>query len=757
MDDTFRQMVIEKLNRGEELPAEWARELFPPEKREYELVYYGKEREEDIIADTMGVPLQPASTFGRNGDDDAWHNMLIFGDNLQVLKTLLEYKKTGKLTNADGTPGVRLIYIDPPFATRQEFRGNQEQKAYQDKVTGARFVEFLRQRLVLLRELLGDDGSIYVHLDYKKVHYMKVIMDELLGENNAAEIIRRTVAAHNDPGTIGNIHDTILFYRISKQSYFSPPKDFSDLDNKLDYDKVDLPSSSDLLNARNVNVSVEGHVVDDPSKCLILKDRRNRPHLRIPSRVLNQIPISQAEVNVLIRANGKTVVHDVLPVWSNGGNTTAKTLKGGGYEYSWKGITRIWKYKKERIEEFEAKNELWYTSEGIPRKKVYYKGKNIQSIWDDNIFWNLQGIASEHTGYPTQKPEALLERILNTSSQEGDIVLDAFAGSGTTLAVAEKLGRRWIGIDCGKLAIYTIQKRMLNLKSEIGNKGKAHKPKPFTLYNAGLYDFSKLRQLPREEWRFFALNLFGCKDKSHTIGGLKLDGKRQGYSVLVFNHHENPGKRIDEETVQDIHAAVGKKIARKFFIIAPRAVFDFQQDYIDLDGVRYYALRIPYSIISELHHRDFTALQQPNDENAVNETVDAVGFDFIQPPHVEWTVSAKKRKGQMFTEACLKIKRFESRARLRGKDTRGGLETLSLLMLDLDYDGEVFDFDMVFFAQQLEADDWQAWFPLENIGEKVMAVFVDIYGNEAREVIPSEQFGIKRKPPVPKTKKRARR
>jgi len=99
------------------LPAEWARELFPPEKREYELVYYGKEREEDILADTMAVPLQPVRVFGK--DDAGWHNMLIFGDNLQAMKTLLEQKKAGQLCNADGTPGIRLVYIDPPFATNR--------------------------------------------------------------------------------------------------------------------------------------------------------------------------------------------------------------------------------------------------------------------------------------------------------------------------------------------------------------------------------------------------------------------------------------------------------------------------------------------------------------------------------------------------------------------------------------------------------------------------------------------------------------
>jgi hypothetical protein len=144
-----RQELIRLLELGEEISPEWARVLFPPEKREYELVYHGKEREEDIIADTLAVPLQPVRTFGKNGDD--WHNMLIFGDNLQAMKTLLEIKKQGNLCNADGSEGVRLVYIDPPFATKQEFRGTQDQKAYQDKLAGALFIEFLRKRLVLIR------------------------------------------------------------------------------------------------------------------------------------------------------------------------------------------------------------------------------------------------------------------------------------------------------------------------------------------------------------------------------------------------------------------------------------------------------------------------------------------------------------------------------------------------------------------------------------------------------------------------------
>lgn len=174
-----REQIIHLLQKGEELSPEWARILFPPEKREYELVYHGKEREEDILANTLAVPLQPVRTFGRNGGDemDQWQNMLIFGDNLQVMKSLLELKKAGKLCNADGTPGVRLVNIDPPFATKQDFRGSEDQKAYQNKIAGAEFLEFLRRRLILIRQTLAEDGHIFVHAEQAAANHERYLTE----------------------------------------------------------------------------------------------------------------------------------------------------------------------------------------------------------------------------------------------------------------------------------------------------------------------------------------------------------------------------------------------------------------------------------------------------------------------------------------------------------------------------------------------------------------------------------------------------
>lgn len=637
-----RQELIRLLQQGEDLSPEWARILFPPEKREYELVYHGKEREEDILANTLAVPLQPVRTFGKNGD--GWHNMLIFGDNLQAMKSLLELKKAGKLCNADGTPGVRLVYIDPPFATKQEFRGSDEQKAFQDKVAGAQFLEFIRRRLILLRELLADDGTIYVHLDWKKAHYVRALLDEIFGENR----FRNSIAWHyyNRLPSGGNVfeskHDTLLVYTKSGRWHF-----------KAQFEKRDE----------------------------VFKKKK------------------QAKV---------------------GGKSVNARDEHGNIIY------------------------------------LELDKRKVDDVWRIPL---LVRTAEEYTGYPTQKTEELLARVIDAASNPGDLVLDAFAGSGTTCVVAEKLGRRWIGIDCGKLAIYTIQKRMLNLRKEIGNKGPALKPKPFTLYNAGLYDFSQLKALPWEDWRRFALMLFQCRDERHKIGGIQLDGYLKGGSVLVFNHQAKPGVRIDEETVRSLHEALGSRVGRKLFIIAPAQTFDFQQDYLDLDDVRYYALRIPYSIIHELHQREFTALKQPADEMAVNDTVEAVGFDFIRTPELDYDCGVAKRKGELLSEAFIRIKTFKSEAVVREPlRKKGNRETLSMvmLMLDYDYDGEVFDQDAVFFADAIEKAGWEVRFPVESVGRQVMAVFVDIYGNEAREVIPGEKLG-RAAAPAPKTKKKGGR
>lgn len=618
------EKISQTLLQHGELEPEWRDILFPPEKQECELLYSTKQREEEIIRDAMAVPLQDVRTFG-NGPKKRvgeWYNRLIFGDNLQAMKSLLSDPTVkGKVT---------LVYIDPPFASKQDFNGSQEQKAYQDKIAGAQFIEFLRKRLVLIRELLAPNGSIYVHLDWRKSHYIKLIMDEVFGEakfqNEIIWFYRRWSAGSRQ---FQRQHDNILFYSKTSSPVF--------------------------------NVLYEPY--------------------------------------------------------------TEGTLK------RWKGIKR-----KTTIDESGKLIQVEDTNGTA--------GANMSDVWPISI---INANAIERTDYPTQKPEALLERVITASSNENDIVLDAFVGSGTSIAVAEKLGRRWIGIDCGKLAMYTVQKRLLNLRAEIGNKGKKLNAKPFVLQNAGLYDFSTLKDLPWEDWRFFSLQLFECRDKPHRIGNLNLDGYKETASVLVYNWRTNPDELISEETISDIHAIIGKKIGKKFYIIAPMMTFEFFQDYIEKDGTRYYALRIPYNIIKELHSRDFKSVLQAREECNVNDIQEAYGFSFMISPEVEWEASARKEKGELFKRAILKTVKFKSRAWIKGEPQGGNKETLTMLMVDLDFNGKIFDLDLVFYGEELEANRWEASLPADAIGDTIMAVWIDHHGNESKAIIPRERFGIEGK------------
>lgn len=615
--------IIELLAAGQDLPVDYKHLLFPPERQEYELVYAGKEREEDILAETMSVPLQAVRTFGES-EPGAWRNMLIFGDNLQVMKRLLSKNENGELVNADGSRGIKLVYIDPPFATRQEFSGAEGERAYQDKIVGARFIEFLRKRLIFLRELLSDTGAIFVHLDWKKGHYIKVIMDEVFGEHR----FENEVIWHYPDNLQGNVnrfpnnHHVIYVYSASGRTRFN---------------RVRVPLKS-------------------PKK----RDVR---------------------------------------VWDK----ETKSLTAGR----------------------DDEGNIIYKE---------YTDKAVDDVWEIGQSSVTKRRSREFIGYPTQKPEEVLRRVIESVTQEGDIVLDAFAGSGTTLAVAEKLKRRWVGIDSGKLAIYTIQRRLLDLREKIGNKGNSLQHEPFTLFNAGLYDFSQLKRLEWEEWRIFGLNLFQCRDEPHSVGGVKLDGYRGVDDVLVFNHLQHGGVVLDHGFIDDLHNQLTGKLRDKFFIIAPAASVEFLEDYVDKGDTRYYILRIPYSLINELHSRSFEALVQPTDETQVNETVEAVGFDFIRLPEVGCKYLVRRKGEKPTEEAVILVETFKSKALVKGSTRRGNRETLSMVMLDFDYDGEVFAVDEVFYAEEIKANGWEIRFPPKRLGKQLMIIYIDIYGNEYKEI-----------------------
>lgn len=570
---------------GKEIPIDFQKILFPSGRKECELVYGGKESYEQILTKVIAAPLQeekkfPTSTKISGGK---WTNKLIFGDNLQTLKTLIEMKKKGMLVNPDGTHGVKLIYIDPPFSTRRDFKASGEnQKAYSDKLAGADFLEWIRKRLVLLRELLTDDGSVYVHLDNKKVAYVKVLMDEIFGENNFRSSITWDTSI---PYVAGNkwlsnnwiySQATILYYTKSKTSFIF---------NK-EFDDVKQPSG-------------------DISK------------------------------------------------------------------------------------------------------------KPIKDVWCDiKNFAGFLGAKDYKTGYPTQKPEALLKRIIEASSNEGDIVLDCFAGSGTTAVVSEKLKRKWIAVDVGKLSIYTIQKRLLSLGQD--------NISPFTLYSAGLYDENKLNDFDEENWKIFAMQLWGCNIKETKIKNFEFDGNRYGALVKVYSPHElkKINAKISIETLQSISSRIGESAGKNIVIIAPKGQFAFAEDEIEINNITFTILRIPYSMLAR-YTEEFTAPLQPKNALSVNEAVESVGFDFIQPPTVEFEL----------TDNQLIIKNFKSNSRIKGEES----STISMVLIDYNYDGKTFDLDDVLFESNFK--DSTVKFDKSKIKKQAMLIFIDDSGNEKKVIV----------------------
>ena len=564
--------------------------------KEYELIYAEKGRKEEILSTTKAAPLQKVRTFN-NGNKfaDDWENKLILGDNLKVLKSLAEDP------NVRGK--VNLIYIDPPFATKRDFM-KDEVKAYADKVVGSAFIEFTRKRIILLKELLAPDGTIFVHLDQKKGHYIKIILDEIFGENHFLnEIVWLYGLGGSSNKYFPQKHDNIFWYSNSDKYFFEPP---------------------------------------------------------------------------------------MVPA-------TSQRMKG--------------------------------------------EDKKCPDVWD---IPSLNNMAIERLSYPTQKPEALLERVISAASQPGDLVLDAFAGSGTTLAVAEKLDRKWIGIDCGKLSIYTIQSRMLGLHAEIGNKGKALKHKPFAVFNAGLYDYKAIEAMDFSAYRDFILQLFQVRDKKHQINGVEVDGMIKTRSVLLWKHKDEKNLTISESYLQSLHDALGGKGGSIFYLIAPNSAFSFPEDGKTIGETEYKFLRIPQSIIDQLIASKGASLVQPRSAGNINDTVDALAFDFIKTPEVKRFLKVVNPKEEHLLNlgnklGLIKITKFESKG--LGKpsvDNAEELEFLAMVMIDKDYKGKIFNLCEVVFAEKIE--NGEVYFDFEGVGQEIMAIYLDVYGNEFREVISSSDF-----------------
>jgi len=357
----------------------------------------------------------------QGGDPNQPPNQLIWGDNKLVMSSLLK----------DYAGKVDLIYIDPPFATGADFSHHVsvgdvdwikspsilEERAYRD-TWGAGYSSYLSmlfERLTLLRALLSPSGSIYVHLDWRAAHFGRLILDEVFGpENFKNEIIWRRTNTHNDPDGFGRVHDTLLYYRLPGGT-FNP-----------------------------VYGEYRQEYVDQAYRHVDANDRRYR-----------LLPLH--------------ATHEFSSTDDNTRRFGDKTLRPPSGKY--------WRWSQTKIDTALAEDMIVLSKNDVPQYKKYLdeaKGVPAQSIWDDLKMMSR----SEMVGYPTQKPQSLLERILEASSNEGDLVLDCFAGSGTTPVVAERLDRRWIACDLGRFAIHTTRKRLLDVPDCT----------PFEIKNLGAYE-----------------------------------------------------------------------------------------------------------------------------------------------------------------------------------------------------------------------------------------------------------------------------
>lgn len=334
---------------------------------------------------------------GQDSAGQAWANRLYYGDNLKILRRLLR--------DSSVRGQVRLVYIDPPFGTGQNFtvsidrratisRASDGAIAYEDNLAGKDYLKFMRLRLELIRQLLADDGSIYVHIDTKIGHYVKVLLDGILGPFNFRNDITRIKSNPKNFNQSGyaNFKDTILFYTKGNRYVWNPPRE---------------PYLEDEL-------------------------RRLFPKIDADGRRYTTTPL---------HAPGET--------------------KNGATGQTWKGVNppagRHWRCSPEALNELQRQHLIEWSSTGNPRKRIFAdeaskRGKLLQDIW---IFKD-----PPYPIYPTEKNMDMLKLIIGASSNPGDIVMDCFCGSGGTLVAAQETGRRWIGIDNSETAIGICEDRL---------------------------------------------------------------------------------------------------------------------------------------------------------------------------------------------------------------------------------------------------------------------------------------------------------
>lgn len=500
LSENEKREVVTYLEQGKPLPEKYRFLLFKDD-REVELVWNGKTNEvtnvvlpfqviEQIDEPREGKEFGDGGTlFDMSGKQiTGWTNKLIWGDNKLILSSL----KNGPMRKEiEAQGGLKLIYIDPPFDVGADFSmdieiGEEEESenftkkpsvieeiAYRDTWgKGAdSFIAMIYERLKLMHELLAEDGSIYVHCDWRVNSYMRLILDEIFGkENFKSEITwRKLNSPKSQSGGYGNQKDSIFLYSKSERNIFNVV--YSDLEES----------------------SLKPYCKDD-------NDGRGKYRL------------------IEIEAQGVQR------------NQNRKTFEFMGY-------VAPFLYKKDTLEQWKKDGLIYVASSGRPSKKQYLsdvEGLITSDLWVDKNVSPIQ--SSEKVGYPTQKPEAFLERIIKASSNPGDLVADFFCGSGTTLSVAEKLGRKWIGTDLGKFGVHTTRKRMIGVQRELKKEGKDFRA--FEILNLGKY----------ERERFVSVN----QDLRAEEKAMQAERKEKDFIQLILTAYK-------AEPLDTFNQFVGKK------------------------------------------------------------------------------------------------------------------------------------------------------------------------------------------------------
>lgn len=422
---------------------------------------YGQRREVDTAG--LAMPMQkvesidePRSRAEAQGSlfneqkahRDNFRNRLIWGDNKLVMASLIEEFKAS----------IQMVYIDPPFDVGADFSMQipigdikelvskepsiLENVAYRD-IWGQginSYLSMLYERLVLIKELLTDTGTIFVHLDYRMGPFGRCLLNEVFGkECFVNEIVWQKCNTKNfTSNSLSNVHDTIYLYSKGYEYEFN--EIFEDL-------------SEDYIQSAYRHTDEKGEK------------------------------------------------YRLLPLHAPG-------IRYGSTGESWKGMRPLagshWRFKPSTLDEMDSKGLIEVSENGVPNYRKYLQSSNgvrIGTIWLDAK--QLPG--KERVDYPTQKPLSILEKAIKIGSEEGDLVADFFCGSGTTIAAAENLNRRWIGCDLGRFAVHTTRKRLIGIQRELNDGG--HPYRSFDVFNLGRYE--------RQWWQQEALQ--GADDEHRTV------------------------------------------------------------------------------------------------------------------------------------------------------------------------------------------------------------------------------------------------